>query len=271
MRASAGRRQDFRSKYGPWALVAGATEGIGRAFSLELARRGCSLILLARRESLLSELRSELESQFKVEVRTLPVDLGSANVIERVRAVSDGIEVGLVVYNAAVSVTGNFLDTPIEQRMAELDVNCRGPLYFAHHFGKAMADRKRGGIVLMSSLSGRQGTAFVSSYAGTKAYNTVLAEGLWCELEAHGVDVLACEAGATATPNFVKSLGSDRESAVKPMEPEGVAQAALDALGRGPSVVPGMFNRLAMMSMGLMSRKQAIRIVSAATRKMYGA
>jgi short-subunit dehydrogenase len=262
---------DFRSKYGPWAVVAGATEGIGRAFSLELARRGCALLLLARRASLLSELQSELSSQFKVEVRTLAVDLGSADVIERVRAVSDGIEVGLVVYNAAVSVQGMFFDSPLEQRLAELDVNCRGPLHFAHHFGKAMIARKKGGIILMSSLSGRQGTAFVSSYAATKAFNTVLAEGLWAELEERGVDVLACEAGATATPNFVKSLGSDRKSAVEPMEPEGVAQAALDALGTGPSVVPGMFNRLAMMSMGLMSRKQAIRIVSAATRKMYGA
>jgi short-subunit dehydrogenase len=262
---------DFRSKYGPWAVVAGATEGIGRAFSLELAKRGCSLVLLARRAGLLSELATELQSQFKIEVQSLAVDLGSADMIERVRSVSDGIEVGLVVYNAALSVQGLFLDTPLEERLAEVDVNCRGPMRFAHHFGKPMVARGRGGIILMSSLSGRQGTAYVSSYAATKAFNTVLAEGLWAELRERGVDVLACEAGATATPNFVKSLGSDRESAVKPMEPEGVAQAALDALGTGPSVVPGMFNRLAMMSMGLMSRKQAIRIVSAATRKMYGA
>src|SRR5687767_5814136 len=98
MRASArerGGRMEFRSKYGPWALVAGATEGIGRAFSLELARRGCSLVLLARRAGLLSELASELTGQFKIEVRTLAVDLGSPDVIEQVRKLTDGIEVGL--------------------------------------------------------------------------------------------------------------------------------------------------------------------------------
>jgi short-subunit dehydrogenase len=159
-------------------------------------------VLLARRAALLDELANELKSAHGVEVRTLAIDLGEPDVIERVRKVSDGLEVGLVVYNAAVSVVGSFLDTELAQRMREIDVNCRGPLRFAHHFGKGMAERGRGGIILMSSLSGRQGTAFVASYAATKAFNTVLAEGLWAELKERGVDVLACEAGATTTPNF---------------------------------------------------------------------
>jgi short-subunit dehydrogenase len=262
---------DFRKKYGPWALVAGATEGIGRAFALALAERGCSLVLLARRETLLSELAGELRTRARVEVRTLAVDLGVPDVIERVEVTTLGLDIGLVVYNAAVSVTGAFLDTSLEQRLAELDVNCRGPLRFAHHFGKAMAARGRGGIVLMSSLSGRQGTAYVTSYAATKAFNTVLAEGLWAELGERGVDVLACEAGATATPNFERSLSGGSQSPVKPMKPAAVAEAALAALGRAPRVVPGLLNRVVYAGMGLVPRKKAIQIISAATRKMYGA
>jgi short-subunit dehydrogenase len=259
------------AKYGPWALVAGATEGIGRAFSLELAHKGFSLVLLARRASLLGELANELHTAHGVEVRTLAIDLGEPDVIERVRTVSDGLEVGLVVYNAAVSVVGPFLDTDLTARLHEIDVNCRGPLRFAHHFGKGMAERRRGGIILMSSLSGRQGTAFVSSYAATKAFNTVLAEGLWAELRERGVDVLACEAGATTTPNFVKSLqNKEQGESAHPMEPKDVASAALSALGKAPGVVPGMFNRLAFVVMRLVPRRRAIEIISSATRKMYG-
>src|SRR5262249_24712407 len=152
--------------------------------------------LLARREALLSTLADELRALGCPAVRTLAIDLGVPDVIERVRSVSDDVEVGLVIYNAAISVVGPFLECDIEQRLQEIDVNCRGPLRFAHHFGRAMAARGRGGIVLMSSLSGKQGTALVTSYAASKAFNPVLAEGLWAELGECGVDVLVCEAGA---------------------------------------------------------------------------
>ena len=259
------------TKYGPWALVAGATEGIGRAFSLELAQAGFSLVLLARRQSLLDELASELRSAHRAEVRTLAIDLGEPDVIERVRAVSDGREVGLVVYNAAMSVVGSFLESDVAERLKEIDVNCRGPLRFAHHFGQAMAARGRGGIILMSSLSGRQGTAFVTSYAASKAFNTVLGEGLWCELKERGIDVLTCEAGATSTPSFLKSQPKDQGKTARPMDPADVARAALLSLGKVPNVVPGAFNRLAFVVMRLVPRKQAIRLISAATRKMYEA
>ena len=196
---------DFRSKYGPWALVAGASEGIGAAFADELAARGLPLILLARRVEPLDALAAQLRAAHGVEVRTASVDLGAPSLLDDVRRVCAGLEVGLLVYNAAVSLIGPFLEQSLDDKLRALDVNCRGPLILSDELGRAMVRRGRGGIVLMSSLAGTQGTPYVATYAATKAFNLVLAEGLWDELREHGVDVLACRAGATRTPAFERS------------------------------------------------------------------
>lgn len=259
----------FLDKYGPTAIVAGASEGIGRAFSVELARRRFSLVLLARREQPLSALASELRGCFGVEVRTSAVDLGRPDILEHVAQVCRDVDVGLVVYNAALSIVGPFLDMSLDDRLREIDVNCRGPLCFAHHFGRKMVARGRGGIVLMSSLSGKQGTAYVSSYAATKAFDTVLAEGLWSELKGHGVDVLACEAGATRTPGFESTKPKGGALRVRPMEPEPVVLSALDALGKQPAMIPGLLNRLVFAGMRFVPRARAVQIISSTTRRMY--
>lgn len=251
-------------------MVAGASEGIGRAFALQLAERRLNLVLLARREAPLRALARELEDRFGVRVRVHSVDLGSHNLCEQVAEVASDLEVGLLVYNAALSTIGEFTSTEVAPRLRELDVNCRGPLMLAHQFAGPMVQRKRGGLILLSSLSGYQGSALVSSYAATKAFNTVLAEGLWEELREHGVDVLGCVAGATRTPTYEASKPREAGALAAPMEAEQVAVEALRALGRTPTVVPGRLNRVAALAMRWMPRARAIGVISAATRKMYG-
>jgi short-subunit dehydrogenase len=258
----------FRDRYGPWALVAGASEGIGAAFAKELAARGLDVLLLARRVEPLEQLATTLRSAHQREVRTASVDLGAPSLLDDVRRAADGLEVGIVVYNAALSLIGPFLDHPIEEKLRVLDVNCRGPLVLADEFGRPMASRGRGGIVLMSSLAATQGTAYVAAYAATKAFNLILAEGLWYEFRERGVDVLACRAGATRTPAYERS--NPQTSPAPMMDPEQVAAEALDALGKKPSMVPGNLNRaLAFLIQRVLPRTAAVETMGKATRKMY--
>jgi short-subunit dehydrogenase len=148
-----------------------------------------------------------------------------------------------------------------------LDVNCRGPLVLAHRLGGAMARRGRGGLLLMASLAGGQGNPWLASYAASKAFEIVLAEGLWAEWRERGVDVLACRAGATRTPAF---QATRPRAEVPTMAPAAVVEEALAALGRGPTAVAGRLNRLAaFLFTRLLPRRAAIRIMERATRRLY--
>jgi hypothetical protein len=258
----------FRDKYGPWALVAGASEGIGAAFAEELAARGLDVVLVARREEPLTALAAQIRAAHGVQARTASVDLGAPTVLDEVRRAVEGLEIGLLVYNAAVSLIGPFLEQPLADKLRAIDVNCRGPLILADELGRAMARRGRGGIVVMSSLAGTQGTPYVTTYAATKAFDLVLAEGLWDELREHGVDVLGCRAGVTRTPAYERSNPAPGPAPV--MEARPVAVQALDALGKAPSMVPGALNgAVAFLMQRLMPRRAAVATMGRATRKMY--
>jgi uncharacterized protein len=257
----------FAERYGKCAIVAGASTGLGAAFARELAARGLDLLLLARRRDVLDTLAAEIGAAHPVQVRVAAVDLGAPNLLDEVRAAAAGLDVGLVVYNAAHSLIGPFLEQSLAEKLRIIDVNCRGPLVFADEFGRSMAARGRGGLILMASMAAAQGSPLVATYAATKAFDLVLAEGLWDELSAHGVDVLACRAGATRTPNYEASKPQGK---VPLMEPEAVARRALDSLGKRPSVVPGFVNRLGDVFMTrLLSRRAAIRFMGKATRRLY--
>jgi short-subunit dehydrogenase len=258
---------DFSERYGSWALIAGASAGLGAEFARQLAAKKLNLVLVARREDALSSLADELRAG-GVEVRIVAADLGDPELGARLDEKTRDLEIGLLVYNAAHSRIGPFLDLPLDEQLRTIDVNCRAPLELAHRYGRAMRERKRGGIVLMTSLVALQGSPMVAAYAATKAFNLVLAESLWDELRGSGIDVLACRAGATRTPAFEasKPVGS-----TPMMEPAPVVAQALAALGHKPSMVPGGFNRVAAFFLGrLMPRTAAIRTLGRATRKLYG-
>lgn len=258
-------------RYGPWAVVAGASEGLGAAFAERLASEGFHLVLIARRREKLEPLCSDLRQRHSIEAHPLCMDLARPDLADAVDAETRELEVGLVVYNAALSVIGPFLEQDLEAHLRVVDVNVRGPLALAHRFGGRMAARGRGGLVLMSSLSGLQGSALIASYAASKAFNLVLGEGLWDELRGRGVDVLVCSAGATRTPNYEASAPKKTSPMATVMEPEAVVERALGALGRRPGTIPGLGNRLAAFLMQrIMPRRAAVRTMGRATRDMYG-
>jgi len=264
-------QNDFRSKYGPWAVVAGASEGIGAAFAKQLAARRFNLVLVARRGEMLAELGAKLTARYGIETRSLAVDLAYAGSPEVIAEQTGDLEIGLLVFNAAFSVVGPFFEQSLEEHYREVDLNCRAPMTMAYLFGKRMLARRRGGILLMSSLSAFQGTPLVSNYAATKAYNLLLAEGLWDELRAQGIDVLACCAGATETPAFLATKpGNPRFISVPVMKPNAVAREALAALGRKPSLITGWPNRLSSFLMRrAMPRRIAIRLMGQTMRAIY--
>ena len=262
---------EFRARYGPWALVAGATEGIGREFARQLAARGTHLVLVARREALLAETASAIQAGFPVQVRTAALDLAAADLIDRLRPVLAGLEVGLLVYNAALSVLQDFAATSPDDLLRQLYVNCRGPLLLCRELAGPMAARGRGGIVLMSSASGFVGSGLAATYAATKAFDSVLGEGLWQDLHPRGVDVLACVAGATRTPNFERQMRGPQRAGIPVMEPADVAREALDALGGPPLRVVGRGNRLAAFLLTrLLPRPRASALMTASTRALHG-
>ena len=261
-------REPFAKKYGPTALIAGASEGLGAAFAEAAAKRGLDLCLVARRADALEDLAKKIRAEHAVAVKVVPLDLASPTLAGDARQAIEGLEVGLLVYNAAASLIGPFLEQSIEDKLRIIDVNCRGPLVLADVVGRGMLARRRGGIVLMSSMVATQGGPFIATYSASKAFNLVLAEGLWDELRGSGVDVLACRAGATRTPAYERSKPASNQGPM--MEPGPVAEQALDALGSGPSMVPGIANRLAALAMQrVLPRRAAVATMGKAMRKMY--
>jgi short-subunit dehydrogenase len=258
----------FVDRYGPWALIAGASEGLGEAFARALARRKLNLILIARRADKLDSVAAELERTHGVEVHTLALDLADADLAARLREGVGTREVGLLVYNAAYSHVGGFFEQSLADKLRMIDVNCRGPLVLCHELGAGMRTRGRGGIVLMGSLAGMQGSPRLTTYAASKAFDLVLAEGLWGELREHGVDVLACVAGATRTPGF-ELVASTTKGPV--MDPEQVVEEAIAALGwQQPSMVPGFANKLASLLLSRLPRRRRVLIMQSAMAQSAG-
>ncbi len=258
----------FAEKYGPWAVVAGASEGLGAEFANKLAAQGLNVLLIARRAAALDEVAASLRARHSVAVRTAALDLSDFELAPKLQAATADIEVGLFVYNAAHSTIGEFLSGRLDDALRTLDVNCRGPIIFGHVLGQKMAARGRGGIVLMTSMSANQGTPLIATYAATKAWNVVFAEGLWEELGRHGVDVVACQAGAVRTPNYARSKPRGGELLLA--DPALVAAAALRSLGRGPVVIPGLLNQVsAFLLRRLLPRRVGLHIMSRTVRGMY--
>lgn len=257
----------FRRRYGPRALIAGGSHGLGMEFARQLAGRGMDLVLVAESEEPLLVRAEDLAADYQVAVRPIVADLARPEGLARVAAETDDLDVGLLVCNAAHVSIGRFLELDLEDMTRMIDVNCRAPLALAHEFGRRMVLRGGGGIMILSSLSGLHGCALMSAYGATKAFDLVLAEALWDELREHGIDVLAFCPGATRTPTYQRERPRSTPSA---MEVEPVAEQALAALGKRPTSVAGAANRFTAFTMNrLLPRRLAIERLGRNTRATY--
>ena len=258
---------EFRKRFGPWAVIAGGSDGIGAAYARDCARRGLDVVLIARRREPLEALARELQDEFGVLTRTLQADLTDAASATSIADATSDLDVGLLVYNAGSNPgAGRFLDQPLEDALFLIDLSCRAPARLAHHFGRRLRERGRGGLILMSSLAGLSGSGYQATYAATKAFDTTLAEGLWIELAPEGVDVLGVLAGATRTETM---LAQRPEQFADAMDPAEVARGALDHLGRGPSWVPGEENRAAAKGMWPVPRVAVINGMTQACASLF--
>jgi short-subunit dehydrogenase len=261
----------FADTYGPWALIAGASEGIGASFARQIAETGVNLVLVARRVEPLAEIAAAIRAATGVEVRTVAADLTSDGLVAQLAPATDDIDVGLVVYNAgATHGAVRFHEQDVELPLGLVRLNCIGPVVLAHHFGSRMLERNRGGIILMSSMSAVAGAALTVTYSATKAFDQVLAEGLWAEMGPHGVDVLALIAGATRTPAMERSGALIGGEAFPGMDPEDVASEGLANLGNGPTWVAGEDNRAGYDFLRTLPRADAVGFMSQGARTIYG-
>ncbi len=258
----------FQSRYGPWALVAGASKGLGAEFARQLAEKGLNLVLVARRQERLQALAADLQSHYPVQVQTIVCDLSQTDAATQIIEQTAGLEIGLLVYNAALAPVASFYSLSLEEHLRALNTNMRTPLELVYQLGSAMRSRKCGGILLMSSLSALQGSALITHYAATKAYNLNLAEGLWDELGQDGVSVLACMPASVDTAERPAGESGSNQPAGG-MNPQQVAREALAALGRQSVIIPGAANRLAAFFIRhLMPRQSAVKMMGGVLKRM---
>lgn len=262
-----GAGRDLRGRYGQWAVVTGATSGIGRAIAEEVAASGMDLVAVARTRSKLEALAAELGERHGVEVRTLSADLsrreGIAAVIEGTR----GLEVGLLVPCAAMESRGYFDESDPEREARLLDMDCYGPMALARHFTAAMADRGRGAVLFVSSLSGWMGQPYMAHYGAAKAYVRALGDSLHHELKDKGLHISVLSPGPTDTPMAAETGIDFASMGMAVMQPADVARTGLDALGRRAHAVPGLRNRLMLF---MMTRLMPAALAGAMFRWMMG-
>jgi uncharacterized protein len=267
----------FATKYGPWALVCGASDGVGSAFAEGIAERGVNVVLVARRQAVLDEVAAGINARTGVETRTLAVDLAEHDATARIAAATDDLEIGFLVYCAGADPNFEpFLANPIETAEAMVHRNCVVPMQLCHHFAPAMVQRQSGGIVIFGSGAGLAGGPNMVAYGATKAFDMVFAEALWTELHDKGVDVLGLILGKTNTPALRRlehsrgHLSSEDEAPADAVSVDEVIREAFENLTNGPTVMAGDMMRLAAQMLGSMTRNEAVNLVTQAQAAVMG-
>jgi short-subunit dehydrogenase len=267
----------FATKYGPWAVVAGASDGLGAAFARGLAERGINVVLIARRQAVLHEVAAAIERETAASTRTLAIDLAEPGAAAAIAAATSDLEVGLLVYCAGADPHFEpFLANPVEAAEAMVQRNCMVPMQLCHHFAAPMVERGRGGIVLFGSGAGLAGGANMVAYGASKAFDMVFAEALWAELHDKGVDVLGLVLGKTDTPalrQLEHSRGQIRSLDEVPPGAAAVADVIAEAfenLGKGPTLMVGDMMRAAEQMLGSLTRNQAVELFAQAAAAAMG-
>lgn len=228
------------SQYGPWAVILGGSEGVGASFARYLAQAGFNLVLVARKPGPLEETATATR-ELGAEVRTLSLDLTQQASVDELTQATVDLEVGLLICNAGANSYGKpFFDGELDGFAGVIDLNITTPLACAHHYGKLMRDRGRGGIIFVGSLAGYLGSVRESIYGAAKAFGRIFAEGLWLEAREYGVDVLELVLGVTRTPAMERAgLNFDIPGLVV-SEPDDVAREGLANIANGPvHIIPG--------------------------------
>ncbi|MBL7487242.1 SDR family NAD(P)-dependent oxidoreductase [Frankia sp. AgB1.9] len=257
----------FVERYGPWALVAGASEGVGAEYARAMAQRGLNVVLLARRQDELDTLAAAVRAETGVETRAVTVDLAGTDAMTKILDATAGVEIGMMMYCAGADPNyASFLANPVEIPLALVHRNCLVPMQMCHQFAGPMAIRGRGAIVLVSSAAGLAGAPNMVAYGASKAFDMVMAEALWAELHDSGVDVLSLVLGVTDTP-ALRRLLTRRGALADPRDPipiEGVStgaevvREAIANLSNGPTWLVGDHLRESSKLLRALTRNEAV-------------
>ncbi|MGF1508594.1 MAG: SDR family NAD(P)-dependent oxidoreductase [Myxococcota bacterium] len=254
----------LKSRYGPWAVVTGASDGIGRETALKLGASGINLVLVARRTPRLEALALKVEQAHGVRTRVLSLDLSRSESVQQLLDETKDLPVGLLIAAAGYGGSGRLVDAEVHRELEMVDVNCRAVLQLTHGFAQRFMRQKRGGIVLFSSIVAFQGVPRAANYAATKAYVQSLAEGLRPELAPHGVDILV------SAPGPVRSGFGDRANMRmnNAMSPSRVAVGTLSGLGRRGVVRPGFLSKFLEFGLSMLPRSLRVRVLQAVMHGM---
>jgi uncharacterized protein len=250
-----------KERYGPWAVIAGGSEGVGAAFAEQLAAKGINLVLIARTAATLETTATALRARHRVKVRTAAIDLARPDMMDAVRTAADGLDVGMLVYNAgAARGPVPLIEQPVDDALQLINLNAVGQTILAKHFARTMAARGSGAIVLVGSLGAIAGCKNLAVYGAVKAYTQTFAEALWAELQPAGVDVAALMIGRTRTPALERTELHEN-TGVATAEPADVAAFALANLDQGPVLVPPE-HQPSFDAMRAMPRRKAVTIMT---------
>ena len=246
----------LKQKYGEYALITGASSGIGKEFAIQLAKEGFNLVLVARRKELLEVLAQELQGKFGINVIVIDADLTKENVIEEIDSFIKKIDLGMVVLNAGIQMHGNFLKSSLIEQEKMLDLNINVPMKMAHIFANRFVKKQKGALIFLASTFAYQPVPYFSSYAASKPYILSFADALRVELSPKGVDVLSLSPGLTKTEMVEKIAIDFSKMPIVAMETKEVVYAALNALKKKKnSVIPGVRNKImAFFSQRVMPR-----------------
>lgn len=268
---------DFVTKYGPWAVVVGASDGVGSLFAERLAREGVNVVLVARRQHVLEDVATGIRERTDAETRTLPVDLTDPDASQIIIEATADMDVGMLVYCAGGDPNYQpFLANPVSVAEALLQRNCLVLMRLCHHYAGRMVERGRGGIVNFTSGAALAGGRNMVAYGGTKAFDMVFTEGLWVELHDKGVDVLGLVLGLTDTPALRKLEFERGRLASLDDVPEGAvtAQSVVDEafvnLANGPTIATGDDTRMGLELFKHMSRNEVVRLIMQASIDVMG-
>lgn len=256
----------LKEKYGGWALITGASSGIGEQFARRFADEGMNLLLIARRKERLDKLAEELISKNKIDVITVQVDLTEDNFIEKLKTYTNNLDIGILVNNAGFGSTGEFAKVAALHEINMVKLNCLAPTILTHHIVPEMIKRKRSAIIFLGSVVSFQPTPYMATYSATKVFNTFMGEALWWELKKYNIDVLAINPGGTNT-EFQRIAKVD--SGPIPRTAIDVVNTTLNALGKKPSVVDGFFNKILASSSKIGTRKLVVSLAGKIAANLY--
>ncbi len=248
----------LKKNYGNWALVTGATSGIGKELAVNLAQAGFNLVITGRKEEELNSISTAFFDSYMVETIPLNGDLSKKTAVETLLRETSHLPIGIVILNAGFGTSGKLFNSDIDIELNMIDLNCKAVLQMSHHFSKKMKEASRkGAIVMLSSIVAFQGVPNAANYAASKAYIQSLGEGLARELKPHNIDVL-CAAPGPVTSGFSSRANMKMGKALSPKD---IAVPIINAIGRKNNLLPGFLTKFLVYNLRLLPRSGKVRVM----------